>query len=98
LRTAACFQIVKDGAAVWGNSRESENLRLSSPQIPDRELRRDGDFGFETYAREGKHLRNRALTPWFRSNLADDNIRHDELIRELTQEGDASDFAKQNER
>ncbi|HEX7186228.1 MAG TPA: hypothetical protein VF756_30665 [Thermoanaerobaculia bacterium] len=97
MSTAACLQVIQDGAAAWGSSREGEDLRLSSTKIPYRELRRNVDLGFDVSSREGNELGEHSLAFGFRSNLARHRFRHDELVRELTQESDMSDLAKQNE-
>ncbi len=46
---------------------------------------------------EGGDLRDDSPTFWSRSNLTDNPIRHDELVRELAEEGYVTDFAKQDE-
>jgi hypothetical protein len=56
LRTAARFQVIENGTAAWGSSRERENLRLSWPEIPGRELWRCRNLSFELGAREGRDL------------------------------------------
>lgn len=97
LSTAACFQVIEDGTAAWGGSRKREDLRLSSSEIPDGKLRRNGDLGFDTSLGKGVELSKHALTSGLCSNLAGNHSRHDELFRELAQKGDMSDLAKQDE-
>src|SRR5689334_552081 len=47
LGTATCLQVIENGTAARVGSGECENLRLSSPEIPCRNLRGCGDVLFD---------------------------------------------------
>jgi hypothetical protein len=93
LSTAPCLEVIEDGTASWEGSCQSEDLRLSWPEIPGRELPRCRNLRFEACARKGSDLRDDSLAFWSPSNLLDDRIRHDELVRELTEKGYLMDLA-----
>jgi hypothetical protein len=97
LSTPPSFQVIQDGATASGvRFCKSEDLRLSSAEIPGRQLRRNRDFRFNAYTRKSRNLSEHSLALWFRSNLSDDHIRHDKLVRELAEECDATNFAEQD--
>lgn len=91
------MQVVEYSTAAWMSFREGEDLRLSWSEIPDCNLCRCRNLGFETCPRKGDDFRDNALSFWSCGNLLDDHIRHDELVRKLTEEGYAIDLAEQDE-
>jgi hypothetical protein len=97
LGTAACLQVIENGTAARVGPGEGENLRLSSPEIPRRNLRGWSDLVFESCSHEGSDVRDDSLTFWFRSDFAGDHFRHEELVRELTEKCYATDLAEQDE-
>jgi hypothetical protein len=90
-------EIVKDGAPIRSGSSQGEDLRFSSTEIPDGDLRRNRNLGLNACARQGSDLLQHALTVRFSSNLAEDRFRNEENVRELTQESDVSSLAEENQ-
>src|SRR3954465_5030403 len=80
LRTTACLKIIQDGTAAWGGSSEGNHLRLSSSEIPGREICRNGSLSFHARTGERSDRGQRPFTPRLCSDLAYDRFRNDDLV------------------
>lgn len=91
------MKIVQNGTTPWSGFGKGDDLGFPTTEIPGDDFRGHKHLDFDACTRKGSDLDERPFPTWFRFNLADNHFWHNQLVRKLAQESDASNLTEQDQ-